>query len=240
MEILKNLVQVFFTSLGSIAVLFVLTKLIGNKQINQLNMFDYINGITIGSIAAEMATSLESDFLMPLLAMIIYAFTAFALSLISSRSLKARRFINGKSIMLFDNGKLYFDNFKKAKIDINEVLTQCRVKGYFDLSQVETVLLEANGSISVLPKGAFRPVNPSDLNICVREEKSPVNVIVGGEILEQNLRSAGRDKNWLSKNLRAQGVKNPGEVFLAYVNGENLEVFVKLTGDKTPQGDIFQ
>ena len=133
MDIVFSLIQVFFTSVGSIIVLFLLTKLIGNKQVSQLNMFDYINGITIGSIAAEMATSLETDFLMPLLAMVIYGLTAFGLSYIAGKSVRARRLINGRSIILYDNGKLYFDNFKKSKLDINEFLIQCRIAGYFDL-----------------------------------------------------------------------------------------------------------
>lgn len=242
MEILMNLFKVLLTSIGSIVMLFALTKLIGNKQISQLSLFDYINGITIGSIAAEMATSLEMDFLMPMLAMTIYALSAFTLSLIASKSIKARRFINGKAIILFDNGKLYFDNFKRSKLDINEFLTQCRVGGFFDLSQIQTAIFEPNGSISILPKAEYRPLNPTDINLQLPKEKAPINLIVGGDVLEENLKRCGRDKNWLSDRLKAQGVKNPSGVYLACINSsDELEVYVKITGeDNTPVGDIFQ
>lgn len=242
MEILKNLLQVLLTSIGSIAALFLLTKLIGNKQISQLNMFDYINGITIGSIAAEMATSLESDFLMPLLAMTIYAVSAFTLSLIASRSLKARRFINGRAVILFDSGKLYYDNFKRTKLDLNEFLTQCRVAGYFDLSQIQTAIFEANGSISILPKAEYRPINPTDVSLKMSAEKVPINLILSGEVLEDNLKKCGRDRNWLNDRLRTQGVKNPSGVYLACINAsDELEVYLKIVGSAdTPQGDIFQ
>lgn len=238
MEIAKNLLQVLLTSIGSIAALFALTKLIGNKQISQLNMFDYINGITIGSISAEMATSLESDFLMPLLAMTVYAVSAFTLSLIASKSLKARRFINGRAVILYDNGKLYFNNFKRAKIDINEFLTQCRVGGYFDLSQIQTAVFEANGSISILPKAEYRPINPADVDLKVTAEKAPVNLILSGQVLEENLKRCGRDRNWLNDRLKAQGVKNPSGVYLACINSsDELEVYMKLTG---ATDDLFQ
>ena len=80
-----DLLNVTAASIGSIIALFLLTKLIGNKQMSQLNLFDYINGITIGSIAAEMATSLESDFLKPLLAMGIYALATVLSDLASNR-----------------------------------------------------------------------------------------------------------------------------------------------------------
>ncbi len=240
MEILGNVIHVFFTSIGSVAVMFIITKLIGNKQISQLNMFDYINGITIGSIAAEMATSLESDFLLPLTAMAVYGATACLLSLTVSRSLKARRFLNGRSIILYDKGKLYFDNFKRSKLDLNEFLTQCRVKGYFDLSKVETIFFEANGSISVLPKSDSRPVTPSDENLVPTEERPPVNVIVSGEVLDENLADSGRDRNWLNKRLAASGVKDASQVYLAYINNDDLTVYTKITGrESTPQTDIF-
>ena len=95
-----DLLNVALTSIASIIVLFLLTKLIGNRQMSELNMFDYINGITIGSIAAEMATSLEADFLKPLLAMVIYGVVTVLISIIANKSIKLRRFLNGKTLVL--------------------------------------------------------------------------------------------------------------------------------------------
>ena len=103
-------------SLGSLAILFFLTKLMGNREMSQLTMFDYIVGITIGSIAAEMSTSLENNFLEPVIAMIVYGSVTIFISYITRKSLKMRKFFSGTAIILFDNGKLYRENFKKAKI----------------------------------------------------------------------------------------------------------------------------
>lgn len=146
-----ELLHVFLTSVGSVAYLFILTKLLGNKQMSQLSMFDYINGITIGSIAAEMATALEDDFLLPMIGMAVYTAAALLISLVASHSIKLRKFLIGRPLILYDNGKLYRECMKKAKLDLNEFLTECRNNGYFNLSEIQTAILETNGKISILP-----------------------------------------------------------------------------------------
>lgn len=128
---MQDILKVIVLSVVSEIVLFVLTKLMGNKEMSQLSMFDYIIGITIGSIAAEMATALESDYMQPLVAMVVYAIIAIIISVMCDKSLKARRFIYGNSLVLMDNGKLYRKNFKTAKLDLNEFLVQCRVNRIF-------------------------------------------------------------------------------------------------------------
>ena len=190
---MKEILYIIALSLGSVIALFILTKLMGYRQMSQMCMFDYINGITIGSIAAEMATSLEENYVQPLTAMIVYALAAILLSWLSSRSIKARRVIEGKPLVLLNNGELYWENLKKAKIDVNEFLVQCRVNGYFDVSKLETVVLEGDGKISFLPKAAERPVTPSDLNLSAQQDYMVANVILDGKIMEENLRHTGND-----------------------------------------------
>ena len=158
---------VVLMSLGSVIILFLLTKLMGKRQIAELSMFDYINGITIGSIAAEMATSLEDDFLEPLIAMVVYAIVSIIISLLSCKSLKIRNFLIGKPLVLIDNGKLVRNNLKKSKLDLSEFLTQCRTSGYFDISKIDTAIMESNGKISFIPISSDRPATPNDFKINV-------------------------------------------------------------------------
>lgn len=220
--------QIILTSAGSFFVLFLLTKIMGDRQMSQLSMFDYINGITIGSIAAEMATDLE-NFLKPLLAMIVYALLSVLLAIASNKSMKCRRIIEGKPIILFDNGKLYRKNFKKAKLDINEFLTECRNSGYFDLNNIQSAILEVNGKISFLPKSTQRPMIPQDMNLNPQQEKLVTNIIVDGLILKQNLRFTGNDEEWLKKQLKQQGVNKVSDVFLATCDFNNkISVYIKL------------
>ena len=141
-----DLLRVAVTSLVSLAALFLLTKLMGNKQVSQMNLFDYIIGITIGSIAAEMATELDTPE-NSLLAMVVYAVVAVCISLLTNKSLAARRIMTGKPLVLMDGGIIYRENLKKAKMDLGEFLMYCRIGGYFDLSQIQTALLEHNGDV---------------------------------------------------------------------------------------------
>lgn len=233
-----DLLNVALASVGSIIALFLLTKLIGNRQMSELNMFDYINGITIGSIAAEMATSLESDFLKPLLAMVIYAVITVLISIVANKSVRLRRFLNGKTLMLYKHNKLYYRNFKKARIDINEFLSQLRINGYFNLNDVESVFLEENGKISILPKSESRPVIPKDIALFPEKEEPLITLILDGRVIDGNLKFSGNDITWLKKQLKAQGIDKISDVFLAVCDSNNkLTGYIKLK--EKPDRDIF-
>lgn len=145
------LIKIVFLSLGSIIILFILTKIMGNREMSQLSMFDYIVSITIGSIAAEMSTSLENNFLEPVIAMVVYGIVATVISYFTCKSIKIRRIVSGRGKILYDNGKLYRKNLIKSKLDLNEFLMQCRINGYFNLADIQTAILEPNGRISFLP-----------------------------------------------------------------------------------------
>lgn len=223
MEVLK----ICLTSLSSITILFILMKILGNKQMSQLTMFDYINGITIGSMAAEMATSLDG-FTKPLVAMIIYTSVIVILSKVAQKSVRLRNAIADKSFVLYKNGKLVYENFKKSKLDITEFLTQCRLSGYFNIADLETAILEANGNISFLPLSNKRFVTPEDLNIFPNQEKVVFNVIMDGQIIEENLKSTGNNLAWIENNIKKQKIANISDVFLATCDSNNnLSIYTK-------------
>lgn len=212
-----ELLQVLGTSLLSLVILFLLTKIMGNKQISQLTMFDYITGITIGSIAAELATELEKP-LRPAAAMIIYGLSAVAISFCSSKSNRLRGFFGGKPIILLQNGVLDKEKMKKARLDINEFLTMARLAGFFDISQIQTAVFEQNGDVSFLPKAQYRPANPGDMKLPVQQEELLWNVIVDGNVMEDELRAAGKDAQWLREQLKRQKLGGPEKVFLAILD----------------------
>lgn len=223
MEILK----IIGLSLGSIIVLFILTKIVGQREMSGLSIFDFTIAITIGSIAAEMATSLEENFIQPLIAMIIYAMVTLLISFINMKFVKLRPIFSGKTLILYDNGTLFKENFKKAKIDLNEFLSQSRTKGYFNLSDIKTALLEENGKISFLPYSDKRPANASDFNIKPNEDNININLILDGKVMEENLKELKLDKLWLNETLQKQGITKIENIFLATydING-NLSVYL--------------
>lgn len=225
---MQEVLYIIALSLGSIVTIFILTKLMGYRQMSQMSMFDYINGITIGSIAAEMATSLEENFVQPLVAMIVFAMVDILLSWLTSRSIKVRRVVEGKPLILLDHGELYRKNLKRAKIDVTEFLVQCRVNGYFDISKLETAILEGNGKISFLPKVTDRPVTPSDMELSPQQDYMAANVILDGKVMDQNLKHTGKDEKWLLNQIKGQGAKAVEDVLLATCDASNqVTVFLK-------------
>ena len=154
--------KIVLSSLLSYAALFICAKVIGRKQISQLNFLDYITGITIGSIAAELATDLENMW-KPLAAMGVYVLLTWLLSLIGKRAARSRKFLDGTPTIIMQNGKLYRSNMKKAKLDLSEFMVMCREQGYFNLADIHTAVFEYNGKLTILPVSKKRPVTPEDM-----------------------------------------------------------------------------
>ncbi len=220
------------TALGSFGVLFVVAKFIGHKQIAQLDFFDYITGITIGSIAAEMATELEEPW-KPLTAMVIYGGVTLLLSIISNKLPRSRKYLNGTPTILMDNGKLYYENLKKAKLDLSEFMVMCRQQGYFDLTSIQTAVFEYNGKLTILPVSSQRPATPNDMNLSPEQELLFTELIMDGRILEENLKRMGLDLTWLDKQLKQHHVRSPQDVLLAVCDGnQKFVVFQKKTSHK--------
>ncbi len=233
-----DIFYVILTSVFSFIALFFILKIIGNRQMSELNMFDYLNGITIGSIAAEMATNIE-EFEKPLVAMIVYAVLVFLLSKLTEKFLPLRRFFSGRTLVLFNNGKFLRKNMSLAKIDLSEMLSQMRISGYFNPDDVKTVILEPNGKLSVLPKSVNHPLTASDVNISLPDESICVNVIMEGWIMTQNLKSAGFDEKWLESELSRLGIGNVSDVFLGFITPDgNLSAYK--FEDKSSKNDLFQ
>ena len=202
------------TTLCSFGALFLIAKFIGHKQIAQLDFFDYITGITIGSIAAEMATELEEPW-KPLTAMAIYGGAAWLFGILSNKFPRMRKYLNGTPTILMDHGKLYRENFKKAKLDLSEFMVMCRQQGYFDLTGIQTAVYEYTGRLTILPAADKRPATPGDLNLTPAQELLFTELIMDGRILEDNLKRMGLDMTWLDKQLKQHHVHSPKEVFLA-------------------------
>ena len=209
MEFLK----LVLTSVLSAVSLFLIAKVMGHKQMSQLDFFDYITGITIGSIAAELATELEKPW-KPLIAMVIYGAITVILTLLTSKIPRLRKYINGAPTIIMSDGKIYRKNMKKAKIDLSEFMVMCRQEGYFNLNDIATAIFEYNGRLTILPKATIRPVIPNDLNIVPPPESINTELIMDGRILHENLKRMGLDINWLNTELKCQGYKNAKQIIL--------------------------
>ncbi|WP_455682423.1 DUF421 domain-containing protein [Thomasclavelia sp.] len=209
----------------SLIILFVITKMMGYRQVSQLNMYDYINGITIGSIASELVMGGFDNILQPLIAMLVYAIVIILLSKIASSSLKLRKLIDGQAVVLYENDKIYNEELDKAKLDLDEFLMQCRIAGYFNLNELQTVVLETNGSFSFFPKEKYRPAVVNDLNITINKVKLPTILVKQGIIFHDNLNMIGQDEKWLESELNVRGIPLSDVILMFQEDNSNLAVY---------------
>jgi uncharacterized membrane protein YcaP (DUF421 family) len=192
----------------------------GNQQMSELTLFDYINSITIGSIAAELAIERE-EALFRLISLVVFGLLTVLSTVLSLRSPIARRFLKGHALILMENGTLYRGSLRRARLDLDDFLTMCRKAGYFDLSQIQTALFEYNGALSILPKAANRPVTPADLGQTPTQTPIFCNLILDGQISDKALRQCGKDRQWLKKRLKEQNITSEQNVFLATYDGQD-------------------
>ena len=214
-----DIVKVILTALLSVVALFIITKIMGHKQVAQLDFFDYVSGITIGSIGAELATELEAPY-KPLIALAIYGLTSLTLNLIAHKMPRTRKYINGTPTILMNNGKLYRKNFSKAKLDLSEFMLLCREQGYFDLDEIQIAIFEPNGKLSILQKAANRPVTPEDMKITAKATHIGVEVIMDGRVIGDNVSRAGKNEQWLKAQLKIQGYTSAKEILLGIYRPE--------------------
>lgn len=214
-----EIIKVILTALLSVVALFIITKIMGHKQVAQLDFFDYVSGITIGSIGAELATELEDPH-KPLIALAIYGLSSLILNLIAHKIPKTRKYINGTPTILMNEGKLYRKNLKKAKLDLSEFMLLCREQGYFDLREIQIAVFEHNGKLSILPNAANRPATPEDLKIPAKATHVGVEVIMDGRVIGDNLSRSGKDEKWLENQLKLQGYNDAKDIFLGVYRPE--------------------
>lgn len=222
-----DFLYIVILSFVSIAVLFILTKLSGSRQISEMSFFDYVIGITIGSIAAEMATNIDLEWWKGILAMTIYALTGILLSYISQKSIKARKFISGQPIILIEKGKILRKNLTKAKIEINDLLTSARNNGYFNLADIEYAIMETTGKISFMPVAQKRQLTPKDFNFAPMADGLYINVIIDGKIIKKDLKNARITENELKAQLKDRGVKAENILLATIDNKKHLTIFEK-------------
>ncbi len=228
-EVLDTVVR----ALVSLTTLFLITKLLGKKQVSQLSLFDYVIGISIGNFAAEMTINIESQYLNGLTAIIVFGLVAYLVSYLTMKSIVLRRFFIGTPTILIQNGKLIEKNLKKVKFDINDLLEECRGNGYFDISQIEYALMEVNGKVSILPKGEYIPVTIKDMNLKPSKQELTANIIIDGKIMYNNLKNMKKDEDWLEKELKVKGYKTLDNVLLATLdNNDKITVYERNYHDK--------
>ena len=215
---INELYDVFVRAMVSLIALFLITKLLGKKQVSQMSLFDYVIGISIGNFAAEMTINLESNEIYGIWAVILFGLVAYIIGILTMKSMRIRRFFMSKPTVLMDKGEIIYKNLKRVNMDLNDMLEQVRSAGYFDLYEVESAVMEANGNLSILPKSDYKPVTLKDLNIKKENSSLCANLLIDGKVMKKNLINMNKDEKWLEQVLNAKGYNDLSKILLITLN----------------------
>ncbi len=217
---------------AAFAGLLVMMRLSGKQQVQHLNIFEYIVGITIGSTASFLSVDIKEPFFPTLLGFVMWVSFAILLGNISLRNRRWGKILRGEPTILIQNGRLMEKAMRQVpNFTIDDLMMMLRNQGVFDLSQVEFALLELDGTVSVVRKSQHRPVTPHDLGIPTTYEGLPVELVYDGQIIEKNLKGAGLDRAWLERQLETRGIPSLDRVMLAQLNTDGM-LFVDVRDDQ--------
>lgn len=219
--------EIVIRSLVMLIILFIIIKLLGKKQIKNLTLYDYIISITIGSVAADTIISLDTPLYNGIIALLVFGFIGYIISLLSYNNHSVEKIMDGEPIVLFENNNFNYSNLEKAKISVAKVLEECHLKDCFDINELDCAILEPSGDISILLKENNQPITNNDIkkNIKNNSKKQSLNylIIVDGILNLEELKRSKKTKTWLNK----------------YLKGKNIEDISLLSIDKNNKVTIF-
>lgn len=227
-----EIIEVVIRGVLSLIILFLATKMLGKKQVSELSLFDYVIGISIGNFAAEITMNVDNQYINGVVAILVFAILAYIVAIITMKSIILRRFFIGVPTIIIQNGKIIRENMKKVKMDINDLLEQCRQNNYFDISEIEYAIVEVNGKISFLPKGENKPLTIKDMNLKIEKQGLCANVIIDGKIMTNNLINMNKDEKWLEKELKIKGYSIDSILLATLDMNEKIVIYPKVNNEK--------
>lgn len=193
----------------------IFTKILGKQQISQLTFFDYVLGITIGSMAATLTTDLSSRAWPHWIGLITWALLGYLFQIFTVKWRFVSKMITGDPKIVIVDGLILENTLKRMKYTAYDLVQLLRNKDVFDLKEIEFAILEPNGQLSVLKKSEYKNLTPKDMKIKTQPSKLSLDVIYDGIIIEENLKRLNKEKKWLLGQLKVQGIQDISEIFFA-------------------------
>lgn len=212
--------HVVLRTIMAVIALFILTRILGKRQVSQLSTFEYITGISIGNLAAYLSLDTDAHWALGFVAMAAWVGMSLGIEWLQLKSKKARDMIDGKATVVIQGGKILERNLKKERITSDELLEMLRKNSVFNMDQVEFAIIDTSGELNVMLKKEYQPLTASDIGLIVQPEKVPMTVIMDGKVLEDSLRKVGLNENWLRAKLKQLGTTQE-QIYLAQVDSNN-------------------
>ena len=219
-------------ALLAFVVILILARWLNKEQLSQLTFYDWIVGITIGSMAANLTNEPEGRILEHVVILVVFSAAAYLTGMMTVKSRPLRKLIEGEPTVVIHNGRILEHNMAKLHYNVDNLLNQLREKNVFNIEDVEFALLEGNGGLSVLLKSQKRPLTPSDLGVPTGYEGLSSEIIVDGRVIYQNLKQNQLDEQWLISELRKRGYNSPRDIVLATLSSDG-QLYIDDKKDET-------
>lgn len=229
---MKVALEVIPRSIISLITLFLVTKLIGKRQVSELSLFDYVIGISIGNFSAEMVINREEQFINGIVAMVTFGIFAYTVAKLSIKSMSIRRLFIGVPTVLIDNGEMLVDAMRKVSIDVNDLLEEARSNGYFDLEEIAYAIMEASGKISFLPYDKNKPATKNDMKVKLEKDSLTANIIIDSKLMIENINNTYKDVEWVKKELKKHGYTTFDDIILATLKNNKIKIYTKKKSTK--------
>ena len=217
---LIKVIKVVIRSAAAYFILLILGRVIGRKLISRITFFDFIVGITIGSIGVRIALGSQESPLLAAISAVVITVLVIITDYIDIKSINFRKLADGEPVIVISNGRLLDYNLKKVSVTVNKLMMQLREKNIFNINDVAVAVIESDGELTVLQKPDKQPVSTGDLNIPTAYKGLSTDIIIDGKIMYDNLKSTGHDEKWLREQLKAHNINNISEVFFACLNSD--------------------
>lgn len=209
---------VFIRTIILYTVVVVVMRIMGKRQIGELQPFELVIAIMISELAAVPMQDTGIPLLNGIIPILTLMIIEVAISYITLKSRNARKIVCGSPSVLIKDGKILEDQMRIQRFNLSDLMEELRTSGYLNLSDVEFAILETSGKVSIIPKSDSTPVTRKDLNIKQPEELLPLAIIMDGELIEHNLQISGQNMTWLMERLKENGAKGINDVFIAIID----------------------
>jgi uncharacterized membrane protein YcaP (DUF421 family) len=217
---------VFIRSLLLYAVLAITIRIMGKRQIGQLQPFEFVIAVLIAELAGIPMSDTDIPLANGLVAILTLMISQVTLAYITLKSNKARGIICGTPSILIEKGRIMEEEMRRLRYNINDLIEQLRLKGYPNITDVDFAILETDGQLSVIPKPEKRPVVTQDLGIAAQYEGLPLSIVLDGHILKNDLKKLGLTVEWLSEQLKSAGYDDISQVLFASID-DSGQLFVQ-------------
>lgn len=208
-----------------------LARFMGRKLISHMTFFDFVVGIIVGSVVATMSVDQNNPLVSGISILIVLALLTVGIDLLDIKSFVSRKLFDSEPVLIIENGKLNAANMSRTRLPMDQLMMLLREKNVFNIADVEFAVFETDGKLSVLLKSQKQPVRPSDLGISTTYYGLTKELIIDGNVLNENLESAHLDRQWLTDSLKNYGIRDIKDVFFAgldtqgnlYVSKKNID-----------------